>query len=183
MPGYFHSLGAFYIGLSYGILELLVPVLLWAIIVALAVLSVSRVVKFEVGAGAAMVFVLSFALVGNVTGVIAGATLESIVGAALAAIMTLVSSLLAYLFSKDALQAWRTVIPLAMIGLMTSTLVGLVIGGAHRVELLNQNIEIEKDKVHFEKVTVPRDLETETLLVRKCIAENDYDTAKDKCDP
>jgi hypothetical protein len=71
------------------------------------------------------VFLLAFGFLGGVTGLIAGVSRESIVGGLLTGLLGVISALLSYLFSKEALKEWRHYIPYAIMLLVISALAGL----------------------------------------------------------
>lgn len=171
----------FYEGVAYGLVVLVIPVLVWTLGLSSVLAWLAMRFKARVGPGLAFIFILAFALIGGVAGAIAGATLESIVGAALAAILGLVTSMLAYLFGKETLRVWRPVIPLALIALLTSTLVGLVIGGSRRTQSLSERARVEADKYRLENVAGPAQREIAILLARKCVEGKSYDEAVDRC--
>jgi amino acid transporter len=104
--------------------------------------------------------------------VVAGWTLEGIVGAVLAAVLGLVSSLLTYLFAKQTLRAWRPVIPLAIAALLATTLIGLVLGGTRRSQILMVNAAAERRKVEYERIYVPVEVQRRKDLIKRCMEES-----------
>ena len=181
MEEYWHFVGSFYKNSVFSASVLLAPLVIWVAFVTLITIWVANRLRFRPGKAASTSFIVSFSLVGSVTGAIAGATLESIVGAALAAILGLVSSLLAYLFSRENLRAWRLVIPFAMIALLSSTLVGLIFGSARRGQVLAENDAIDQAKLNFQQLYIPLERERGLLLIRKCIEEKNYNEAAKNC--
>jgi FtsH-binding integral membrane protein len=155
MDAFASDLRGFYESVIYGLLVLVLPVVVWTAFLASVLFLISRRLNIRISSGLVMLFVVSFSLVGSVSGAIAGATLESIVGAVLAAILGLVSSLLTYLFGKENLRAWHPVIPLAIVALLSSTLVGLVVGGSRRTQSLRERAAAEHVKFEFENADVP----------------------------
>ena len=179
---FLNDLSGFYESMAYGLLVLVLPVIAWTVILTSILVFISARLKVRVGITLVTLFVVSFSLVGSVAGAIAGATLESIVGAVLAAILGLVSSLLTYLFGKDNLRAWRPVFPLAIIALVSSTLVGLVIGGSRRTQSLRERAAAEQAKFEFENADVPALREIRVTLARRCAAEKPYAEAVKQCE-
>lgn len=171
----------FYENVWEGVLVLVVPMMAWILILGVVLVLILSRVRLRIGLANGIVFVLSFGLVGGVAGEVAGATLESIVGASLAAILGLVSSLLAYLFGKETLRAWRPVIPIAIIALLTSTLVGLVIGGSRRTQVIYEQRQADHAKFQFENLEVPTERERLTAFYKKCIAERTALDAANEC--
>ena len=177
------SICEFYGNLGIGIADLIFPLFIW-IAVASAVLGAVAVrLRFRLGRGAATAFVASFALVGGVAGEIAGATMESIVGASLSAILAIVSSMFAYLFGKDTMRAWRPVIPLALIAMLSSTVVGIVIGGSRRAQVIAEQRQADQDKASFDNIYAPVERERQITFYKKCISERTALDAANDCVP
>lgn len=65
-------------------------------------------------------------------GVFIGASRDPVVGAALPALITFISGLMAYLFSKDEMSQWRPTIPIAILALVAAASAGGFFGGAAR---------------------------------------------------
>jgi hypothetical protein len=167
----FDGLATFWSNVAYSFVQLVVPMFAWTgLVVGVSYFVASRL-EVTVGRGLTALFAGSFALVGGVAGVIAGATLEAIVGASLAALLGIVSSLLAYLFGKEALADWRPVIPLTIMALVSSALVGLVIGGSRRTELLAKQREFDRAKFFFENIHAPAERDRRNAYYKKCMDE------------
>ena len=171
MPPWGSDLSWFGWNLVYGFIVLVLPIGLWALMFAGLAFVLAGRLQVKVGRTLTALFAASFALVGGVAGDVAGASLESIVGAALAALLGLVSSLLTYLFGKEALAPWRPVIPIAIIALVSSALVGLVVGGSRRTQLLDKQQERDKYKFYYENIYAPAERERRMLYYRKCMTE------------
>lgn len=178
---YLELFNEFYANFWFGVTTLVVPTLIMAVLLALVFAGLAKLARARIGLLMSFNFILAFALVGSVSGVVAGWTLEAIVGAVLAAVMGLVSSMLAYLFSRDTLRAWRPVIPLAIGALLVSTLIGLVLGGSWRSQVLNMKEAAERAKIHFEKIYVPSELQRRSALIKRCIDESPTATEAADC--
>jgi hypothetical protein len=126
-------------------------------------------------------FLLSFATLGGVSGLIAGASQTSIVEALLTGLLGLVSALLSYLFGKESLAIWRPAIPFALILLVSCTLGGLVVGGAYKTD------RIEAEKIYarrwllYEKVDLEICKQKRLLLLQGKSLPQDY--VDDSCSP
>ena len=162
----------FYASFWYGIDTLVLPTVTAALLVAVGLAALAIAAKSRISFVQTFSFIFAFALVGCVTGVVAGWTLETIVGAALAAVLGIVSSLLTFLFGKQTLRLWRPVIPLAIAALMASTLLGMVVGGSRRSQVIEGNEKRASLKFEDEQVYVPVERERRLELVKRCIAES-----------
>lgn len=170
-----------YESVLFSFLTLVLPVVFLTFLLSTALAGLLHRSWRKLPRGMTLGFIFCFALVGGVAGVIAGASMEAIVGAALTAILGLVSSLLAYLFAKESLKLWRPVIPLAIIALLASTLVGIVFGGSRRTQVLVQTQAMAWEKYQNEQIWAPVERERRLLLTRKCFAERDFDKAVADC--
>lgn len=179
---FWDAVANFYQSVGYGMLVLVLPVVVWTLFISALLGWFGYRAKVRIGFSFMLSFILAFALIGCVAGSIAGASLETIVGAALAAILGLVSSLLTYLFGKETLRAWRPIIPLALIALLTSTLAGLVIGGSRRTQLLAAHQGDDDAKAFAQNVDQPAQRELGILLVRKCVEGKTYEQALEACE-
>lgn len=182
MSAFLTDVSGFFESVAYGFVVLVVPVFIWTSLLTLIMVRVAKWLDVELSATLVTVFVMSFSLIGSVSGSIAGATLESIVGAVLAAVLGLVSSLLTYLFGKEELRAWRPLIPLALIALLSSTLMGLVIGGSRKTQSLRERAAAEQAKFEFENADVPALREIRVTLARRCALEKPYAVAVEECE-
>lgn len=178
---YFPLIREFYASVAFGLVTLVAPALFVAIMLAAAMAWLVRAAGARTGFLLSFVFILAFALVGVVSGAVAGWTLEGIVGAVLAAVLGMVSSLLAYLFGKETLRAWRPVIPLAIAALLISTLVGLVLGGSRRSQVMNQADSIAREKAEFERVYLPVEAQRRSAIMKRCIDESANATEAADC--
>ena len=141
---------------KYGqpVLELLLPSLLVTIalsILAAALVALAAKRRF----GEMLLYLSPFAWLGGVTGVIAGASQEAIVGAFVTGVLTLVTGLFSFVFAKDALSEWRPVLSVAVVLLCISAVVGLSLGRIHRSGWDTYQREHAIWKTRFDKVHVP----------------------------
>lgn len=91
--------------------------------------------------------VISFTALGAMLGVFIGASREPVVGAALPALITLISGLMVYLFSKKEMTKWRGTIPIAIAALVMAASAGGFYGGAARniTEQNEANLSYERE--------------------------------------
>jgi amino acid transporter len=162
----------FYTNFWFGAQTLIAPTLVTSMVISLSLAKLAKLAGTRTSFLQSFCFLLAFSLVGCVSGVVAGWTLESIVGAVLAAVLGLVSSLLTYLFGKETLRAWRTVVPLAIAALLISTLIGLTLGGSRRTQVLNANDEATRAKFEYEHIYAPTELQRRQAIVKRCIDES-----------
>jgi predicted neutral ceramidase superfamily lipid hydrolase len=105
--------------------------------------------------------IVAFAAVGVTSGMAAGNSREPIVGAMLPAMLTLVSGLFVYIFSKEGLANWRPVIPFCVAVVAVGGLVGLSLGSTVRSRfdtferdyakalLRYEHVELEAEKARY----------------------------------
>ena len=96
--------------------------------------------------------IVAFAAVGVTSGVAAGNSRDPVVGAVLPAMLTLVSGLFVYMFSKDGLAQWRPVIPFCVAVVAIGGLVGLSLGSTLRSQFDNFEREYAKALLRYERV-------------------------------
>lgn len=171
-PTYAALVKDFYASFWFGIVTLLVPTLVVSVLLAAALAGAAKWAGARTGFLLSFCFIFGFALVGSVSGVVAGWTLEGIVGAVLAAVLGLVSSMLGYLFGKASLRAWRPVIPLAISALMLATLVGLLLGGSRRTQVLEANDSSARTKTEYERIYAPVEAQRRWAITKRCIDES-----------
>jgi hypothetical protein len=104
-----------------------------AVLASLAIVAIRASSRVQIPGG--IPFVIAFTALGVTTGMSAGNSREPVVGALLPAMLTLVSGLLTYLFSKESLANWRQLIPYSIIVLAVGSLVGLSLGSTLRKRL------------------------------------------------
>lgn len=171
----------YWLNFEYGMLVLALPILLCvAFIIGITSVILWRI-RPRVGLLQSLSFITAFAMIGGVSGVIAGASMEAIVGGVLTAILGIVSSLLTWLFGKETLRMWRPVIPLALIALLMSTLAGLIVGGARRAQVIADGIKAESVKFETQNIYGPAELDRRRAIMKKCIDERDARTATAEC--
>lgn len=112
-------------------------------------------------------FLLAFGFLGGVSGLMAGASRESLVGALLTGLLGLLSGLLSYLFGKDTLKEWRPFIPYSIIVLVLSALAGVSIGGTYKAKWESFDRDYKKWLLQYEHVYLEVLKEQQLLAVRQ----------------
>jgi hypothetical protein len=102
-----------------------------------------------------LVFISPFGWLGTVIGLIAGESQEALVGAMLSGLLTVIAALMSYAFSKDALADWRSFMPLAIVLLCVSALIGLGLGRASKAKWDEFERSYAVWKTQYENVDVP----------------------------
>jgi hypothetical protein len=104
-----------------------------------------------------IVYLLAFGALGGLLGYSAGASQQSIIGTVLPTLLTLITFLMGYIFSKDSLPHLKDLIPFCLLVLILNSFLCLFIGG--RVKRVNAEYERRYNEwlMHYERV----DLEVE----------------------
>jgi hypothetical protein len=136
------------------ILEVAVPLLILLAIISIVGLCIIRFVS-RGSMRESLPFIIAFSFLGGVPGVIAGMSQEPIVGGMLTSLLGIVSALLAYMFTKESLEAWRPAIPFALIFMMVAALGGLTIGGIRKAKFDNFDREYTLYKSELENLYWP----------------------------
>jgi len=122
--------------------------------IALSVLPVYLFVRLGSGLRipGQLVFLTAFGFLGGLIGYAAGASQQSIIGTVLPTLLTLITILLGYAFSKDSLSELRPIIPYCLLVLIIGSLFCLFVGG--RVKRANEEYERKYSEwlLHYEKV-------------------------------
>ncbi len=162
--------------LSAGVLQLFLPICVWVVTMALFAVFAARRRSQSSPAGNAA-FLLSFAFLGGFSGVIAGASREAIVGALMTGMLGIVSTALAYLFSKDSVKEWRPFIPFGIMLMFASALAGLCIGGVYKAGVERFDRAYKECMLDYEHRYIPLQREREQLLLRAAFpTHNDEQT-------
>lgn len=105
-------------------------------------------------------YLLAFSCLGVVTGFASGNSREAVLGAVLPALLTLVSGLIGYLFSKDGLSAMRPAIPHCILVLCVGALLGLALGSNLRGKFDQNARQYQQFLLRFQQI----DLKCEKAL-------------------
>ena len=151
------------VDLATDALRLLTPVfVIVAVFTIVTIVVARRTVKgSNVQGGYALM--VAFGVLGCVAGLITGNSREPIAGPLLTGLLGVITALLSYLFSQEALRTYRPYIPFLIIALVVNAVAGLSIGAAYR-----KRFEIAAEDRHlqlllFEKVQLELWKEEEKL--------------------
>ncbi len=103
------------------------------------------------------IYILAFALLGTVTGIVAGNSREPAISAVLPALLTLVTALCGYAFAVEGLKNLRPAIPFCILALMLSSVYGLAFGTTLRSKSEKYAKDYNQWLLHYQTV----DLEIE----------------------
>jgi len=133
---------------------MIVPVFGGIVLVAALCLISLRISKHYFVKGQVS-FIIALAFLGGIIGVVAGGSSSPLGQTLITGILGLVSALLTYLLSKEALGDWKVLMPSAMVALVVSAFIGLIVGANYKV-LRDQNlVELQKSQKLFEMVSLP----------------------------
>lgn len=101
--------------------------------------------------------IATFVSIGALLGITAGATRTPVIGTYLPALITFITAILGYLFTREGLAKWRPAIPFCVLGMMMASVVNTFAGSAitersrafdrsREVWLLEKKMEIEIQK-------------------------------------
>lgn len=140
-----------YIDLYKILINVLLPSSLFIGLGFLAIYGTARYIgKLHVeGQG---VLIASFAVLGGILGVSVGASRSPELGAILPALLTVITFLLGYLFSREHLSEWRPIIPYCILVLLLNSFYGLFVGSTIRGKHENFVREHQKRLLYYEKV-------------------------------
>lgn len=99
-----------------------------------------------------VIFVLVFALLGSIIGLIMGNTREASVSAILPALLTIITALAGYAFTKESIAVLRPVIPYCLVAVMLSSYYSLNVGATVRQKSDHYKEDYELWKLWYEKV-------------------------------
>lgn len=124
--------------------------------------------------------VFAFGSLGGFLGYTVASSRESIAGLVLPALLTLITAMLGYIFSRDNLKTWRSVIPFCISVLVLNSFLGLLSGSIIRKKhelyekKYQEHLTKEKDYWEIRKEKEKRILQSKTIEeLEKEIAEED----------
>lgn len=112
---------------------LVLPVVVSAIAISVVLIAVYRLLQPK-EPFAPTVFIIVFGVLGGVFGVCVGSSRESVVGTVLPGILTLLTAILTFAFTKDSTAKIRSVIPYSLIALLVMSLHWTFMGSKIRFE-------------------------------------------------
>lgn len=101
--------------------------------------------------------IATFVSIGALLGITAGATKTPVIGTFLPALITFITAIMGYFFTRDGLAKWRPAIPFCVLGMMMASVVNTFAGSSitersrafdrgNEVWLLEKKMEIEVQK-------------------------------------
>jgi hypothetical protein len=146
--------------------SLMLPVLIFVVIGSLLIYLAARLLGKTKIKGQ-VIFIFSFGFLGGVLGYSAGYSRVPVVGTILPALLTFVTALLGYLFSKDQLETYRPLIPYCIVVLLLNSFYGLSVGSIMRGKFDDYEREYQKRFLYYERV----ELESKKALCLKQIED------------
>ena len=120
--------------------------------------------------------IFAFSLLGGVIGIFVGMSQTPVIGTVLHAVLTFITGLLAYLFSKESLIEWRPVIPVCIVALLITSLFGSFMGSQVRLDFEQSAKSYERWLLHYEKVGLPVAKEGYMKILNGAkLSPNDFD--------
>jgi hypothetical protein len=97
-------------------------------------------------------FILTFALLGAVSGICTGSSRTPVVGTVLPALLSFMTALCGYAFTKDSLKDMRPVLPFGLLALLLSAMYCAFVGS--KLRFLNEVFAtgVQKDMLKYERV-------------------------------
>jgi hypothetical protein len=128
------------------------PILIAAGVVSVLVWLIALCFKVTGRKRGFWIYILVFALLGTVTGVVAGNSREPAISAVLPALLALVTALCGYAFTVEGLKHLQPAIPFCILALMLSAVYGLAFGAALRGKNEDYEKFYNKDLLHYQNV-------------------------------
>jgi hypothetical protein len=138
---------------GWNIIYLLVlPILIAAGIISVFVWLIALCFKVTGKKKGFWIYILVFALLGTVTGVVAGNSREPAISAVLPAMLALVTALCGYAFTVEGLKHLQPAIPYCILALMFSSVYGLAFGSNLRGKDEEFKRQYDKYLLHYQNV-------------------------------
>lgn len=97
-------------------------------------------------------FVIAFALLGAVAGLCIGSSRTPVVGTVLPALLTLMTALCGYAFTKEGLKDMRPVLPFGLVALLLTSAYCAFLGSKVRIVNEQYAAEVQKQLLRYERV-------------------------------
>jgi predicted neutral ceramidase superfamily lipid hydrolase len=136
----------------FNILEFIVfPAMACTVIVSLPLAIWFRVVH-KAHAKDTWFFIVALAALGAVCGMCIGSSRQSVMATVLPALLTLMTALCGYAFTKEGLQEMKPVLPFALLALLLSSLYCTFVGA--KLRFINELYtgEVQRDLLRYERV-------------------------------
>lgn len=114
----------------------------------------------------------AFCLIGVIPGVVAGYSQQAIAGTFLTATIGIISALLSFGFAQQSLEAWRPIIPVAMILTLFGALAGFSTGGVAKDRWLIFDQSVQQSKYMNEQVRGPIERARRDLILARLAKTN-----------
>lgn len=145
------------------ILEFVIaPVLFCTAAISLPLFFLYKRIQTNGPAGASL-FIVVFALLGAIAGICTGASREPVVGTILPAILTLMTAIFGYAFTRESLAQMRPVIPFSLVALLLAAVYCAFVGSKIRFDNETYATNSQHELLRFERV----DLEVEKAVKLK----------------
>jgi len=138
------------------------PVLLCTVLVSLPLILCHRKIQKK-GPRGIWLFIVVFGLLGGIVGICTGASRQPVVGVVLPAILTLMTVVFGYAFTREALVEMRPVIPFSLVAMLLAAAYCAFLGSKIRFENEKFAAESQNKFLRFERV----DLEVEKAVKLK----------------
>src|SRR2546422_1039863 len=120
----------------FDILQLIVlPIALCTVIVSIPLIVWFRITQRTIAKNS-WLFIVLLALLGAVCGICIGSSRTAVVGTVLPALLTLMTALCGYAFTKEGLKEMRPVLPLGLLALLLSSLYCAFVGS--KIRFINE---------------------------------------------
>jgi len=136
---------------------IVLPILVAAGVVSVFVWLIALCFKVTGKKKGFWIYILVFALLGTVTGFVAGNSREPVISAVLPGLLALVTALCGYAFTVEGLKHLQPAIPFCILALMLSSVYGLAFGSNVRGKDDDFKRAYDKYLLHYQNV----DLEVE----------------------
>lgn len=163
------------------IVELAAPVLVVAGATSLILFACLRLAGIAVERSLVL-FPIAFAILGGITGAIAGSSAEPLVGGLVTGTLAIVTALLSYGMAVAGNNALRGAIPSIIILLLLNALAGLSVGQSWKRKWDVYANQMDRYRARRDGIWVPVTREYQMRIVQRCVSESaDYTEALRRC--
>jgi FtsH-binding integral membrane protein len=139
---------------SHVLFNIFIPSILFISIAAVILISIARLMSKPSLKGWQLL-IFAFSLLGGVIGIFVGMSQTPVIGTVLPALLAFITGFLTYLFSKETLKEWRSIIPVCIISLLITSLFGSFMASQVRLDFELNTREYQRFLLHYEKVRLP----------------------------
>jgi 4-hydroxybenzoate polyprenyltransferase len=137
--------------LWYAVQQAFLPVVVAVALSASAVYLIARFIG-KLRASGQLIFLLALSSLGGFLGYSAGASRQSIIGTVLPTLLTLVTLLLGYVFSKKSVPELQPLIPYCILLLVLNAFWGLFVGSEIRARSEDFERDYNRRMLYYERV-------------------------------